>query len=455
MRRILGILAVLVTAVLLMQPAATFAADQEAASAVRFGGDLRLRQEYYDDIPASSGGVVGGGENNYFRIRPRFWGEVDPINNVTLKLRVVEEFRIWENPSGSRNYMYPDEWVVDLLYVDIKKLMNDKLDLRIGRQELMYGNGILVLEGTPKDGSRTLYFDAVKASVKASDKTTVDFVGIYNQPENDLAINSENRDVTGQAGGYNDETDAGGIIYVKNNAMEKLPLELYYIFKNESEWETTKTTGTGAEAVTTVVEVDEADIHTAGVRLMPKINDSLSGNLELAGQIGEQGDKDLEAYAIDAALKCAIPCPYGTKPTVEAGVYVLSGDDPDTADNEGWNPLWARYPQRSELYVFSYPVGRWSNLMQPRICLSVEPTKWMKAKASVSYLEAMEDDGPGDCKERGMLYTLRTDFVLGEKLFMAKDKLTAHVLAEVLEPGDYYIVDETAVFYRWELAYAF
>ena len=444
MRRILGILAVLVTAVLVIQPAATFAEDQAAAPSVRFGGDLRLRQEYYDDIPAANG---HGGENNYYRIRPRFWGEVDPIDNVTLKLRLTEEFRIWENPSGSRNYMYPDEWVVDLLYVDIKKLMNDKLDLRIGRQELNYGNGILVLEGTPEDGSRTLYFDAIKATMKVCDKTTVDFVGIYNRPENDLAINSENRDLTGQGKDYNDETDAGGIIYVKNNTMEKMPFELYYIFKNEGEWE--------SGPATNIVKHDEADIHTAGLRLMPKITDSLSGNLELAGQIGEQEDVDRESYAIDAYLKYLLPVAKDMKPAVEAGVYVLSGNDPDTDDNEGWDPLWARYPQRSDLYVFAYPVGYWSNLMMSRACYTMDATKWMKLKAMIAYLEAMEDDGPGEGKERGWLYTLRTDFTLGEKLLTSKDKLTACALAEVLEPGDYSVDTETAVFYRLELNYVF
>ena len=445
MRRILGVLAVLVTALVVIQPAATFAADPEAAaSAVRFGGDLRLRQEYYDDIPSATG---HGGENNYYRIRPRFWGEVDPVNNVTLKLRVVEEFRIWENPSGNRAYMYPDEWVVDLLYVDIKKLMNDKMDLRIGRQELSYGNNLVVFEGTPEDGSRTIYFDAIKATMKACDKTTVDIVGIYNKPENDLAINSENRDLTGQGKDYNDETDAGGIIYVKNNTMEKLPFELYYIYKNEGEWE--------SGPATNRVEHDEADIHTAGLRLMPKFTDALSGNLELTGQIGEEGDTDIEAYMIDAFLKYALPFASDMKPALEAGVYVLSGDDPDTEDNEGWDPIWGRHPQRSDLYVFVYPVGYWSNLMMSRAAYTMDVAKWMKFKAMVSYLEAMEDDGPGDGKERGWLYTLRTDFTLGEKMLTSKDKLTACALAEVLEPGNYITDNETAVFYRLELAYAF
>jgi len=39
------------------------------------------------------------------------------------------------------------------------------LALEAGRQDLIFGDGWLVLEGTPLDGSRTIYFDAVRATL--------------------------------------------------------------------------------------------------------------------------------------------------------------------------------------------------------------------------------------------------------------------------------------------------
>jgi hypothetical protein len=191
--------------------------------------------------------------------------------------------------------------------------------------------------------------------------------------------------------------------------------------------------------------------------LMPKINEDLAGNLEAAFQVGEQGSEDVEAYAVDAFLKYQMPVLETAKPALEGGLYYLSGDDPDTAKNEGWNPLWARYPQRSELYVFAYDAARWSNLIMPRTVFTATLNKWVSMRAAVSYLMAAEDNGPGTGEERGWLYQLMTDFNMGENLLMKKDKLTGHILFDILEPGDYYTADQqnTSLFARWQLLYTF
>ena len=54
-----------------------------------------------------------------------------------------------------------------------------------------------------------------------------------------------------------------------------------------------------------------------------------------------------------------------------------------------------------------------------------------------------------------MLGTLRADFTLGRNILSEKDRLFGHVIAEVLDPGDYYLVDDTAHFLRWEMSYSF
>jgi hypothetical protein len=37
--------------------------------------------------------------------------------------------------------------------------------IKLGRQDLIFGHGWLVLEGTPLDGSRSIYFDAARATI--------------------------------------------------------------------------------------------------------------------------------------------------------------------------------------------------------------------------------------------------------------------------------------------------
>jgi hypothetical protein len=148
-----------------------------------------------------------------------------------------------------------------------------------------------------------------------------------------------------------------------------------------------------------------------------------------------------------------------TQPAIKAGVYGMSGDDPKTADDEGWNPVWARYPQFSELYVFAWDgeesASRWSNLIAPSLGMVFNPLKAVKTTVTVTYLTSFEADGNGGGRERGWLESIRNDFTLAENRWLPKDKLSGHLMLEVLEPGDYYRHRDTAVFARWELAYAF
>lgn len=435
-------------------------AEKAAPPAFRYGADLRLREEYFDNIPiiADPPGVTRNGENNYFRVRPRLWAEWDAMENVTLRARAVNEFRIYDKPDMDAapqrsNYEFPDEVVFDHLYLDVRNLLGDKLDLRVGRQDLIYGTGKVVLEGTPKDGSRTIYFNAIKAVWKAMPKTTIDVFGIYNPSIDDLAINDSDRDLTGKTKNNDDITESGAGLYLKSKCVEKVPYEAYYIYKNESEWD--QIVGTNPPAA-----VAESDVHTVGVRVMPQLAKDLKGNLEFAYQMGEQGDVDLEGWMLDAALSYAIPMAADTlTPVADVGFYALSGDDPDTADkNEAWNPLWARYPQYSELYVYAWDAeqaGRWQNVMMPYVQMSLKPCKKSKLTAMAGYLLAPEDNGPGTGDERGMLLVLKDEITIAEKLLSSKDKLTGHLWAEILEPGNYYNVDDTAYFLRWELMYAF
>ncbi|MFH0953226.1 MAG: alginate export family protein [Verrucomicrobiota bacterium] len=447
---------------------------------LRGGLDIRIREEYFDDIPiiADPPGVTRGGENDYFRFRTRAWMEADPMKNVTFKARLVNEFRLWAKPSGSvrsptqaGSYDPEDEFVFDNLYLDIKGLANDKLDLRIGRQELIYGTGKVILEGTPKDGSRTIYFDAVKATLKTCPDSTLDIIGIYNPPEDDLAINSADRELTGFTSAYNDETESGGGLYFKSQKSKEMPFEAYLLYKNESEWQqpAKKDAATGAfippalpwqrldEAEGEIV-TDDSDIGTVGTRLLPVFSERLSGNIELAFQFGQRGDEDLQAYMADAFLIYKLPMMEDMKPAVDYGLYYLSGDDATTAKDEGWDPLWSRWPQYSELYVYAWDAegaAKWQNVSMPHVGLTLSPTKWLKTSALVGYMWAPEANGPGGGDERGLLAVVKGEFTIKARWVPEKHKLAGHLWLEMVDPGNYYQVDDTAVFARWQLTYEF
>ncbi len=455
MSRITALVAVFAF-VILMSPAyseagaAAAPAAQPEKKAFDWGGDIRLRSENFDDIPISAGGVTRGGENIYFRGRTRIWGQYSFSDLVLFKARIVNEFRSYQEGSGKNTWDWPDEWVLDNLYLDLTNLADGKFDLRIGRQDLIYGTGRVILEGNPLDGSRTIYFNAIKASIKWP-KTVADILGIWNKAEDELAINSQHRDLVGLIGKYpTDMVETGGGVYLKNKSIEKMPLEAYYLFKNESDYKFT-IPATATDPAVTVAQPDDLNLHTVGVRLMPQFSPSVSGNLELAGQLGERGSQDVSGWMVDGKLSYKFAATEKVNPAVSAGLYCLSGDDPDSEDDEGWNPLWARYPQHSELFVYAWDAdgaGRWSNVTYPYVGLDVPFSAKVLLQLTGGYMWAPEEDGPGGESERGSMYTAWLKVKLN-------NTWSGHLLGEFVQPGDYYLVDDTAYFARLEMMCTF
>jgi hypothetical protein len=404
-----------------------------------FGGDIRLREVYLDNIPYTNGGEARGGVNHFQRYRTRLWGEYHLNERFMVRARLANEFRTYPEPdNNSWNSM--DEILIDNLFFDWK--WND-WTLRVGRQDLIYGTGRLILDGTPKDGSRTIYFDAVKLTYSGFANTAVDFLLLSTHAQDPLAMHSEDRDIIGFAGGNAyDGSETGGGVYVKNKSIEKLPFEAYYLVKTHEQ---------------DVAFLNNNDRHTIGVRLMPSFGSHLKGNLEAAYQFGN----DISAFMIDAKAVLHIEPLAALKARMGLGWYYLSGDDPETARDEGWNPLWARWPQYSELYVYAFDTdgaGRWSNLNMPYIDFSISPIQKLRIDLMLGYLWAPEDNGAGEGHDRGLLITCKNSFTLKEKLFTSKDKLAGHLLFELLEPGNYYTdeqQDHTALFLRAELSYSF
>ena len=398
----------------------------------KWGGDFRFRTVYFDHIPYGDPTLVAGpeargGANSFQRYRTRVFGEYHPNDNLYFRGRLVNEFRTVQKPDGPYNWSAFDETVIDNFFVDYK---HDMFDVRIGRQDMIYGTGKLILDGTPKDGSRTIYFDAAKVSYKGIDNTTVDFLAMYTRAHDPLAIHTQDRDIVGLGGGDAfDGAEAGGAVYIKNKSSETLPWEAYWIIKTEQQF------------------LDD-EINTVGTRLMPKLNDAIDGNLELA----YQSSPDTSEYMIDALVSWHIQGMEDQKACLGVGWYHLSED---------WNPVFARWPQYSELYVYSYDTtgaGQWNNVSMPHVDFSISPMKNLKSDLLLGYMFAPEDNGPGNSNVRGLLFTWWNKFTIKEQLFSQRDKLTGHVLFELMQPGAYYTAaqrDNTATFLRFELNYAF
>jgi hypothetical protein len=339
-------------------------------------------------------------------------------------------------------------------------LLNDRVDLRIGRQDFYgpngptYGAGRVVCDGTPLDGSRSLFMDAVRATVKIDEKNALDVLAIYNNPYNPLSI-GESRPYGDQdrplIDPYNSEKEWGGGLYFKSKEFKDVPYELYYLYKRETKALTAQTTGTG--------KVDDGrETHTVGGRVVPKFTETLSAELESAAQVGQKDSGPATSGFMEyggLTYRPAVDC--SAKPFFTGAIYYLSGDkDQGEGHNDSsWDPLWSRWPQFSELYAYNtiYGAGYWSNLIYPHAATGVDFAPGHKVGATVGPMYAAEEDGlgGGDGDQRGWLGTIRYDFPLAKKIFGKRGELFGHVMAEMLDPGDYYSSDKVAYFLRWEV----
>ncbi len=418
----------------------------------KYGQVYRLRHEFWRNWKDMSNELLDN--RNFFRVKSSVWGQADFDTDLSAYVKLTNEFKSYTYyaPSSTKSSGVDDkafrfeidEIVFDNLYADVKNAGGLPLDLRIGRQDFLgtYGEGFLIMDGTPQDGSRTFYFNALKACWRIDDKNALDFIYI-NDTRDEEYLPVINKIKPLQA--LNTTDEEAFVLYLKSKAIDKLALESYYIFKSED-----NKGGSGLQS-------QKSDLSTIGAYgkydLSPCV---LRG--QLAFQFGDYGSYDRTGvggyvYA-DHTFKDVT-----YSPKVSLGMNYLSGDEQGTDDIEGWNPLFSRWPWISELYVLSMVtetgvLGYWTNMMT--ISSSVSGTINDKTKASLSYhhlwaaekTAAVADKLTGTDKDRGHLLQARVDYKINKYA-------TSYVLAEYLIPGDFYVDDETGLFLRTEVQLKF
>src|SRR3989338_790822 len=151
--------------------------------------------------------------------------DADLTDNVSTTIRLINE-RDWDGDNAAAANNDID---IDLAYVSMKEFLYSPLSLTLGRQELIYGNGLVVgdpdtnnLSGatslTQDDLSLRKAFDSVKA-VLNYDPLVVDLV--YSKiDENTITGNGANddTDLYGLNANYalNKETTLEGYVFSKN-----------------------------------------------------------------------------------------------------------------------------------------------------------------------------------------------------------------------------------------------
>jgi hypothetical protein len=430
-----------------------------------YGGSVRFREEYIKHGSDLGLNTPPNSDRNFFRMRTTLWGKVDFSDDIGVYGRIANEAKYYMGsykPSelSKSSRFDEDELIIDNLYFEAKNIFNLPLDIRVGRQDFkgMYGEGFLIYEGTPGDGSRTAYFDAVKTTWRFNENHSLDLVYINNRRKDDhlpslYPARGDSYSYVNNKKALNASNEQAFVVYGKNRLNPYITLEPYYIYKHEESIESQSTPA--------------LSINTVGARIAYK-TDMWHIRAEWAGQFGEYDDdrkRRGNGGYVFASQKFAN---IAWKPEWEIGYLRLSGDDPNTEKHEGWNPLFSRAPLLNEVFAYLYLNETrndsglipfyWTNLHLYKLGLITWPTSATKVKLGYQYLRAVEKtNATGNAavvlsnasKDRGHLFHLAVDY------FFTKN-FDAGIMTEYFIPGRFYNSDaKNSLYFQWQFQFKF
>ncbi len=460
-----------------------------------WGGDFRVRDEYFNNAlslttdPHLSPLFAPVHEQEYLRYRGRLWASFLPTDGLSLNIRLAAEPREFLRPATMDTFYESTgmQWrygIIDNLNVQWKKPLDLPVTLTVGRQDIFLGDGWLVGDGTPEDGSFTYFLDAARLTYDLNDQhTTFDAIGLvqYARPDALLPTLGPSRSVPGDPEGLllTDQNERGAILWIANKSLSEANLDGYFIYKHDDRLNNLPPATFG----------DNADIYTLGGRASGLLEDHWKYALEGAYQFGKKQDpelnmggnnpvlgpsaqttgfRDINAFGVNSHLTYLFKDQWNNQLTLS--FEFLSGDDPKSKNDEMFDVLWGRWPSWSEMYnIYSYVpetrVGQTANLYRFGPTWSVDPIKDMNFSLTYFALLADQDVPTRPLNQAFGLPAADTPFsndgnfrghyIQAVLKYKFTKNLTGHLWSEFLLPGDYYNSHELVDFLRAELMFTF
>ena len=345
-------------------------APPEKHACFTWGGSIRTRYEYYNRLGTYNGDRGGEDKSEGFlRVRTRLWGQLQH-RQLTAHLQLGNEFRHYffrERMEGRRRF--PDQLFVDQLWFRYEGLA-DWIDLKVGRQGLRdFASDRLFSEGTPVDGSRSDFFDAVRVTLNVDEQRTrqLEIIGLTIAHHDWLPTWGHQHNARGahpprtpyDYSGSN-HRELGGILYWRDRSNRALPWESYAIWKQED--------GRYSSALARETKRPrQFNTYTFGVRLLPRFSDALSGELEAAIQLGDDHLLAGMGYASLAYAWQQTPW----NPTAKIGLYGLTGSSEGSRGRHTWHAVFNRSANLGDVVSSLYPNLDHNNLLYPHLALSL------------------------------------------------------------------------------------
>ena len=427
-----------------------------------WGADLRVRNEYFDNA------LTLNPHNplhlqDYFRIRSRIWASVTPWQDLSFNVRLANESREWLKPAGYTTFVGHSgldlrDGIFDNLNVQWRNVLSQPATVTVGRQDIFLGDGWLVGDGTPFDGSWTYFLDSARITYDFKEQhTSVDLIGIIQDARDNGWLETLNAN---QYLPESEQNEKGAILWVANKSLKAANLDGYFMFKQAN----------AANGIAAKFHPQNADLYTLGGRVTGQPAPHWKYSVEGAYQFGDKQDPSIRFPEVSDAFRNVSAFGANTRATylfndplnnqIAVSYEFLSGDDPNSKTDESFDNLWGRWPRWSEIGLYSYAaetqIGNEANLHRFGPTWSLTPAKNLDFNASYFALFA---DQTVATRGSSTLFTqtgnFRGHFLQAVLKYKFSKHLSAHIWGELEFPGDYYVYRQMWSFARAEVMLTF
>lgn len=389
----------------------------------------RIRQESSDNVMSLD--EARADSSAYVRFRTSAGLKWTPSSALEFSVRLTNENRYClapkSDPKLGVNYGL-NEAFFDWLFVKWSPPGRFPLTLTVGRQDIMLGEGFVIFDGGPLDGSRSAYFNGFRLDWTPAPRTTLTAFFVRQHQSDGLLPRLND---AGQRMVEQDETGFG--LYYAGTALG-LRTEGYLFRKSAS-------AGGG---------LPSAAYQVMGARVLAQLSRRWSLIAEGAGELGTRAGSPMAAWGGYATLNFAPRASFPLPGLLTLGGICLSGDDLGTAAHEGWDPPFSRWPKWSEslIYLQAAETGRpayWTNMNSVYGEALFDFTENARLKLTLHALGAGRRSAPGGIRSGAGLR--RGELIIVKFQYDLNKNIAGHFIWEGFRPGNYYVTGARG--YAW------
>jgi len=357
---------------------------------IRVSGDVHTFGAYRDNFDlrdATGSGTTADDDEDWVYTSARVRVDADLTDNVSATVRILNE-RYWGLEEDESNSDGDTRTVIDLANVTLQEFLYSPLTLTIGRQELRYGNALVVGDvdgnasstqtGIAQEFSKRKAFDSVRAVLDFDPIVVDSFHSIITETgttSQDLTLTGV--DASYALGDYDANVAAYWVWWHQANQTAGTPPQF------GGAWTTTPNHG--------------HSIHTIGLRgdISPTPAFNLAG--EVAWQAGDYSDtRDQDAMAFQASGSYTFDSSW--RPVIRGAYAFFSGEEvANSGDQESWlarfeDQTWGIIADRMQLSTVSAgtPHSASTNMHIFNVGGSIEPIE--DVTVAVDYYNYTQDE---------------------------------------------------------------